>query len=1826
MLDYHDLSNLKNIKIKIFLLLLLFFVINSQISYSAETNRNIKNKQPTIQNDQYLKVHNSINQKTHSAHSAKKDSLQKMDFLNTMAETNSASAPWSNAFNFQKMAGTQIDPRTGTFAAYIKVGSLISNLDHGPNINLQINYNSNSKANPDGLGRGWSWNLTHFNPANNQLATSQGQNFSLIQDDLGHWWPRYHKLKDMRIDGDKEGNFVITYINGLREILNHDGYEVRLEQQDGKGVTFHYIQGTHLLSMITDDLGRKITLIRKNNYLTVTSYDSDGKPVNVRINHDSDELTSITLPGGKQQSKQGIYMHYSPFRHLLTQFVYPTGLTKSISYNCNQAMKMPLFYGINRQQALCVVTSQVVDPGMSQPKMITRYAYGQVSGNGHNYLGFNSGLSIIPGMSGDLLFAAPAEYTYKTSEDNGLTKIIRTYNKYHLMIDARLLDDKTGHMLTETHSFFCNANEYDGCAHTRFEDLPVTYTLPLETKTYTWGGSSGSPAVDITLQSYDNNGRLVSKTDTYGRRQTIKYCPPQGDASCPAEPPKWSLNALTESVTYYSSDKVSGASALPVIKIQNHYKKELNIDGSGYILVLDKQVLHSGHQQDTTLRQYYNDRTDYARYGLLKKLILTGKTPADKKPETLTREYHYIINSNHTTKTSYSVFETGSDLARRSSSATVSLFTHQTLQITDASGQNITRYHYDNQGRLIQADSAVGTAFAVSKRFNYTISPQLNQVVVTNPNGLQKKIIFDGAGRKLKNFAEMINAHGKAEYNQWRLVSRVTYDANGRIAAKHTYDYRKNLQNQPKQLTTTYAYTATGRILYKYLPDGEISVNRYDDPDRCVTSYTLDKKGDHSTISVVRGNILDKPIEHILLPASVDLPTAAGQYCTTGSQLAGAKITTVTYDANGRKISSTDPAGKTVTIHYNERGRVSEVINPIGDKVHSFYNLMGKVVQKWEEPAKESHQYLLFSVKYNIAGDPVWQAGEDGKRTLFTYTSDGKLATITTPAGNVITYRYNLLGLPVGKWLNGHSLLSIHYNPVTTSSDKITDNTGTTTWTYSDDGKMQQMVHHALNNVSDNYKITWTYDNNRNVIAMTNPSGQQTKTTYDSFGRIKSVSYQLKNGKQQLLSAPSYDGFSRIVAIKYGSGMERSIKYNSYGQKEYVTDMLSGKQLSAWQYTYDNEGNITTLVHSGNNQQQVILNYRYDKQDNLISVTCTGSAGLSLCPRDTHFKGSGVDKAPIITRQDYTFNPLNRMTQVKEVLTDATQQKTLNKVVSYGYGDIQAPLRLQQISTQWNNNPAVVKHFIYDVAGNMTTDGDGNHITYNAFNQITHVTTLDGKQSQYIYDGSGREVKQITNTDDIRYMFYTGKNLVGEQVDDLQQNKHVITPLGVAEAIDGVIHEYYEQNYKQDVTGILTKSDHGNNSWIMKQRNVYSPYGMQWHDHINNSQPLYLRSLEGFDGEQHDPVTGWQFLGAGHRTYNPGGRYFVSEDPVGDGYAFGSNNPIMHTDSSGNMPKWLGSAIHIMQYVATLGMAALHKRWASAIGMALMVTIGAIAAASGLAVLGAPTLAIEAVVGVLAVTGSVIVTTAAVPPNKGLSIASAVAGGIDVAVAVVCLGVAINSFVSSLSEAIAGLAGGFGDFTELTDVIGESGEAATEAGEAATEAGEAATEAGSATAEAGEAATAAEEADEASEAALNMPRALLISKKYTNDIIFQLNSTLSEHMQYTIDEKFLHIRNPLICTTTMEKMQHISGLKSQGSIDQLFEMLSWAEKTNKLINLNDLSEFLSLTENDFKTDATWMYNHIMDGQKTSNLESQVRSCQIRVLYFLNILKPVTKLF
>ncbi len=349
---------------------------------------------------------------------------------------------------------------------------------------------------------------------------------------------------------------------------------------------------------------------------------------------------------------------------------------------------------------------------------------------------------------------------------------------------------------------------------------------------------------------------------------------------------------------------------------------------------------------------------------------------------------------------------------------------------------------------------------------------------------------------------------------------------------------------------------------------------------------------------------------------------------------------------------------------------------------------------------------------------------------------------------------------------------------------------------------------------------------------------------------------------------------------------------------------------------------------------------------------------------------------------------------------------------------------------------------------------------------------------------------------------------------------------------------------------------------------------MQWRSKIKNaSQPLYLRTLIGFDGEQHDPVTGWQFLGAGHRTYNPGGRYFVSEDPAGDGYAFGSNNPIMHTDPSGNMPKWLGLVMHVMKYMGTLGMAALHKKWTNAVGTALMVTLATISIGAGFAAGGFGPLVIAGAVGLSAAAGSVMVTAAAIPANKGLNIASAVAGGIE-------MGLSIASAVASISTIAAvakALYAGITFNISFADAGVGAGEVLSTAGEAAAglegtiqatataieDSAEVPAEVGNTAAGVGTGVSGATDATEELEEA-----APVISATEQ-----RLRTLFPDQIEGEGDEAVFKIRSLTDIANVMKGIERTFYLQSNPG-DQLFMMIIKAEREGEGINLNKFCAFL----------------------------------------------------
>ena len=130
----------------------------------------------------------------------------------------------------------------------------------------------------------------------------------------------------------------------------------------------------------------------------------------------------------------------------------------------------------------------------------------------------------------------------------------------------------------------------------------------------------------------------------------------------------------------------------------------------------------------------------------------------------------------------------------------------------------------------------------------------------------------------------------------------------------------------------------------------------------------------------------------------------------------------------GRPVSTTNPAGKAVINRYDALGHVVDTISSAGDKV---YNINDQIVEKWIYPADSSRGYLLSSAAYDTAGRLLWEAGEDGKKTRYTYKADDQIVTKTTPTGHIVSWQYNITGLPLHEWLNGKTISQINYDHIT---------------------------------------------------------------------------------------------------------------------------------------------------------------------------------------------------------------------------------------------------------------------------------------------------------------------------------------------------------------------------------------------------------------------------------------------------------------------------------------------------------------------------------------------------------------------------------------------------------------------------------------------------------------------------------------------------------------------------------------------------------------------------------------------------------------------------
>jgi RHS repeat-associated protein len=230
-----------------------------------------------------------------------------------------------------------------------------------------------------------------------------------------------------------------------------------------------------------------------------------------------------------------------------------------------------------------------------------------------------------------------------------------------------------------------------------------------------------------------------------------------------------------------------------------------------------------------------------------------------------------------------------------------------------------------------------------------------------------------------------------------------------------------------------------------------------------------------------------------------------------------------------------------------------------------------------------------------------------------------------------------------------------------------------------------------------------------------------------------------------------------------------------------------------------------------------------------------------------------------------------------------------------------APAQNAQSTTKTLTIPATpgpAKTFIYDLNGNMTSDGGTHTYEWDAANRlvaINYIGTNPAQRTEIAYDGQGRWVKIVeksgTTLASEKHFIWEGMTLAEER-DATNAVKRRYYPEG--EEIDGVPYLYH-RDHLGSVRELVTPSG------TLVARYDYDPYGQR------TKLVGGLEAARGFTGHYYHARSGLHL--APFRAYSAELGRWLSRDPIEEEgginlYGYVGNDPVNWIDPDGLSPSW----------------------------------------------------------------------------------------------------------------------------------------------------------------------------------------------------------------------------------------------------------------------------------------------------------------------------------
>ncbi|MBL1260424.1 MAG: VCBS repeat-containing protein [Thiotrichaceae bacterium] len=554
-------------------------------------------------------------------------------------------------------------------------------------------------------------------------------------------------------------------------------------------------------------------------------------------------------------------------------------------------------------------------------------------------------------------------------------------------------------------------------------------------------------------------------------------------------------------------------------------------------------------------------------------------------------------------------------------------------------------------------------------------------------------------------------------------------------------------------------------------------------------------------------------------------------------------------------------------------------------------------------------QPRLMRVDGNLASDVVVVTDVAGNRTQlvdpdvgtidFDYDAAGMLRSVSHADGATITSLYDTL------------------NRITTRTDTLGATTNTSNWVY--DSQLNGIGKLSLLIGTDYY---------------------QTRK-YDALSRLKQSNTRLFGEENTESVDYRYDAFSRLRTLKYPDGFQTETLYNGNGYQSEVRDADTPTS-SYWLATAgDQWGNVTSAT-LGNG---LITQYQYDANNGYLDTVKTGPTGTPTWVQnhdygfDTvgnlHQRMSAAGIYSEALQETFTYDDLNRLKTANTTglnggprslsydydnLGNISYKSDVSDIGGYAYGangggvHAVSSVTLSTVTTQYG----------YDTRGNMTTAGD-RALTYTLYNKPETISAT-GLSTAFKYGPERKRFHQLTTsgsrTTDTRYLESGLYEIVTEG--GLTRRKAYVGDFLVRTDVGGA--EELRYLHRDHIGSVDAISDA---SAAVVNRMTFAPFGARRDNGWEDSTPAYeagLASLtfntttQGFTGHEHLDDSG--FIHMGGRMYDPAIGRFASADrfvqfpemsQTYNRYSYVLNNPLSHTDESGEFLPLIWGAIVLIE-------------------------------------------------------------------------------------------------------------------------------------------------------------------------------------------------------------------------------------------------------------------------------------------------------------------------